>query len=60
MENTKIPLTKSQKELLTEFYDIAPTKVVIDKEGRNIIWNSFKEHKRCSAIKANHYCENVF
>lgn len=39
-----IPLTKQQKEIMQEFYSIAPTKVVFKQENRKILWNLAKKH----------------
>lgn len=36
--NTPIPLTKDQKELMTEFYQIPATKVIFNKTERNELW----------------------
>lgn len=36
--NSKIPLTKLQKEIMTEFYSIPATKVIFNKTERNILW----------------------
>ena len=33
-----IPLTKLQKEIMHEFYEIAPTKVIFNKTQRNALW----------------------
>lgn len=33
-----IPLTKLQKDLMKEFYQIIPTKVVFNKKERNVLW----------------------
>ena len=37
MDN-KIPLTKPQYEIMKDFYDIKPTKVLLDKSQRTNIW----------------------
>lgn len=39
-----IPLTKLQKEILKEFYNITPTKVIFNKNQRNELWNKAKRH----------------
>lgn len=52
-----IPLTKLQKEILDEFFNIAPTKVILDKSQRNALWNKAK--KRSDKIdfeKLNKIC----
>ncbi len=36
--NNIIPLTKLQKEIMSEFYSIAPTKVIYTKSERNKLW----------------------
>lgn len=33
-----IPLSRPQKEIMKEFYDIAPTKVIFNKNDRDKIW----------------------
>lgn len=38
----KIPLTKDQKEIMQQFYRIAPTKVIFNKRERNALWNTAK------------------
>ena len=35
---SKIPLTKLQLELMTEFYSVEKTKVIFDKNERNNLW----------------------
>lgn len=37
MNNT--PLTKLQKEIMSEFYKIQPTKVILNKNQRNELWH---------------------
>jgi len=37
-----IPLTRLQKEIMQEFYNIKPTKVVFNKTQRNKLWNQAK------------------
>lgn len=34
----RIPLTKLQKEILSEFYSLPKTKVIYDKKQRDILW----------------------
>lgn len=36
--NEKTPLTKLQKEIMSEFYSIKPTKVIFNKNERNSLW----------------------
>lgn len=36
--NNKIPLTKQQKEILSEFYAVAATKAIYNKQERNVLW----------------------
>lgn len=38
VENEIIPLAKSQKEIMQEFYSIAPIKVIFAKDKRNALW----------------------
>lgn len=38
-----IPLTKLQKEIMTEFYSIKPTKVIYTKAQRDQLWNLAKQ-----------------
>jgi hypothetical protein len=59
--NKKIPLTKPQKEIMKEFYQLPPTKVIFDKKERNKLWNLVKKRKiipstyqleiKCPALK---------
>ncbi|MEX1817550.1 hypothetical protein [Metamycoplasma hominis] len=39
-----IPLTKNQKEIMEEFYQHSPMKVIFSKADRNLFWNQVK-HK---------------
>lgn len=39
----KIPLTKSQSEIMSKFYSIEKTKVIFDKKERDKLWNSTKK-----------------
>lgn len=41
----KIPLTKAQKEIIEEFYNINAAKVVFDKKDRNILWGIAKKRE---------------
>lgn len=43
--NNKIPLTKSQREIMNEFYSIEPTQVIFDKTARSKIWNFAKKRE---------------
>lgn len=54
-----IPLAKLQKEIMKEFYDIAPTKVIFDKNRRNKLWKQATQRgdvdfvdlkKKCPAL----------
>ena len=38
MKNDEIVLTLSQKEIMQEFYSIAPTKVIFSKSERQKLW----------------------
>ena len=40
-----IPLTSGQKEILIEFYGVAPTRVLFTKTERNSIWSKFKSKR---------------
>lgn len=37
-----IPLTKLQKDIMKEFYSIAPTKVIYNKKQRDFLWHQAK------------------
>ncbi|EDX53709.1 hypothetical protein UUR9_0623 [Ureaplasma urealyticum serovar 9 str. ATCC 33175] len=37
-----IPLTRNQKEIMKEFYSIAPTRIIFNKKERDILWNKVK------------------
>ena len=43
-----IPLTKLQKGIMKEFYEIEPTKVVFNKNQRNELWQ--QATKRCNTL----------
>lgn len=36
--NNEIPMTKSQKDIMREFYEKRPTRVVFNKKERNALW----------------------
>jgi hypothetical protein len=70
----KIPLTKKQREIMSEFYSIPFTKVVLSKRERNRVWTMFKNgngkdiddniRKICPAVfaeieKAYDYGQNI-
>lgn len=44
MTKELIPLTKSQKEVMHEFYGISPTKVLLKKKERDEIWKVAVKH----------------
>lgn len=44
-EKESIELTKSQYEVMKEFYNIAPTKVIFNKKQRAKIWKSAINHE---------------
>jgi len=46
-----IPLTKAQKEIMSEFYTKEPLKVVFNKKERNKIWSIAKERLDLTEIK---------
>lgn len=55
-----IPLTKLQREIMQEFYNLKPTKVVFDKKERKKIWEIAKNkgkidfyllHEKCPALE---------
>jgi hypothetical protein len=55
------PLTKAQKEIMTEFYKVQNTKVIFTKKQRDKIWDDFKTNrvipkedleKKCPALLA--------
>ena len=41
-----IPLTKLQREIMAEFYNIKPTKVIYNKQERKKIWSMATERKQ--------------
>ncbi len=45
MLNTSIPLTKLQKEIMSEFYSIPATKVVFNKKERSVLWKKATSRK---------------
>lgn len=45
MRKERIPLTKQQKEIMQEFYGIAPTKVIFNKAERKKIWDKATRHE---------------
>lgn len=44
-DRSHIPLTSGQKEILIEFYSVAPTRVLFTKAERNSIWSKFKKKR---------------
>lgn len=40
-----VPLTKAQKEIMTEFYKVQNTKVIFSKKQRDKIWDDFKTNR---------------
>lgn len=42
----QIPLTKPQREIMSEFYTLEPTKVIYTKSERDDIWNKAKKRKQ--------------
>lgn len=42
----RIPLTKKQKEIITEFYSLPFRKVILPKNERTFLWNNFINKKR--------------
>ena len=45
-EGGHIPLTSGQKEIMMEFYRVAPTRVLFTKSERNTIWSEFKKERK--------------
>jgi len=43
--NDRIPLTKPQSEIMKDFYNIEPTRVLFDKSKRNLLWQLAKARK---------------
>ena len=43
----RITLTKAQQEIMSEFYSIKPTKVIYNKEQRNVLWKHASNRDRC-------------
>ena len=41
----KIPLTKKQKEIMSEFYTTPFIKIILSKDERNVIWDNFKNEQ---------------
>lgn len=52
MKKERIPLTKLQKEIMQEFYRIAPTKVIFNKTERNKLWNLAKHRSSILDLQA--------
>ncbi len=44
--NNEIPLTKSQKDIMAEFYQIPATKVIFNKAERNELWRKSKQRSQ--------------
>lgn len=49
--NNMIPLTKLQKEIMTEFYSIVPTRVIFNKVERTRLWRKAKEWLNLSYLQ---------
>lgn len=45
MSEERIPLAKAQREIMQEFYNIKPTKVIFDKKKRKQLWDDATKHK---------------
>ncbi|MGP1451150.1 MAG: hypothetical protein ACTTJO_00025 [Metamycoplasmataceae bacterium] len=41
-----VPLSKQQKDIMKEFYNISQTKVIFNKKERNILWNLVKTNSK--------------
>lgn len=52
----RIPLTKNQKDILKEFYDIPSTSVVFTKNERKEIWDQFKLKRLIPDIELKSRC----
>jgi len=53
----RIPLTKSQKEILREFYSVAPTQVIFERRERKKIWDDFiRDSKRIPDLDLKKRC----
>lgn len=49
-DEQRIPLAKAQKEILSEFYQIAHTRVISTKKERHKIWSDFKKSRSIPQI----------
>ena len=55
--HARIPLTKSQKEILKEFYAVVPTQVIFAKKERKKIWDDFiRDSKRIPDLDLQKRC----
>ena len=55
----KIPLTKNQKEIMSEFYNLPFEKAVLSKGERTHIWEKFKNEKKVDG-RLNETCPAAF
>jgi hypothetical protein len=51
-----VPLTKSQKEIMDEFYSVKNTKVLLTKLERDVIWRGFKASRVIPENKLKQSC----
>jgi len=51
-----VPLTKSQKEIMTDFYQVPDTKVIFTKSERDAIWKNFKKSRVIPANELERSC----
>lgn len=52
----RIPLTKQQKEIMQEFYTIAPTRVIFNKQERKEIWDKATHREVLNLKKLKQLC----
>ena len=52
----QIPLTKQQKEIMQEFYGLAPARVIFDKQERKEIWDKATHRKMLDFAKLKKLC----
>ena len=52
----RIPLTKQQKEIMQEFYTIAPARVIFNKQERKEIWDKATHREDLNLKKLKQLC----
>lgn len=55
-DEIRIPLSKAQREILSEFYQVSHTKVIFNKKARQDIWSNFITQKTIPELGLGDKC----